>query len=66
MPIRLDAKDACHALDDLKCLVESVAKVVLDINGTPPASNDDFQPIVTNAQTRHLQFARRSTAGCQL
>jgi hypothetical protein len=45
----LDAKDASQALGDLKCLVESVAKVVLDINGTPPASNDDFQPIVTKA-----------------
>ncbi|WP_039828114.1 abortive infection family protein [Nocardia testacea] len=45
----LDAGDASQALSDLKCLVESVSKIVLDINGTPPGSNDNFQGLVKRA-----------------
>lgn len=47
----LDAEDASQALGYLKCLVESVAKIVLDINGTPPADNADFHTLVTKAHT---------------
>lgn len=38
----LQAQDASQALSDIKCLVESVSKIVLDINGTPPGKNDDL------------------------
>ncbi|MEV6430045.1 hypothetical protein [Nocardia sp. NPDC051463] len=45
----MDAKDASQALSDVKCLVESIAKIVLDINGTPSAKNDAFDKVVKKA-----------------
>ncbi|MGV9832933.1 hypothetical protein ACWDUL_01830 [Nocardia niigatensis] len=48
----LEAEDASQALGDMKCLVESIAKIVLDIDGTPPAATDDFKKIVGAAHKR--------------
>ncbi|PFW98499.1 hypothetical protein CJ469_06181 [Nocardia farcinica] len=48
----LEAKDASQALGDMKCLVESIAKIVLDIDGTPAAATDDFQKVVGDAHKR--------------
>lgn len=45
----LDDGDDPQALAYLKCLVEAVAKVVLDINGTPTVGNESFDPVVKRA-----------------
>lgn len=52
----LDAGDHSQALSDLKCLVESVARVTLDIAGEPAQSNDSFDKTVTRA---HDMLARQ-------
>lgn len=44
-----DAADDVQVIGDAKCLVEAVAKIVWDINGTPPDSNDGFQKVVARA-----------------
>lgn len=45
----LEAGDDPQAIGYLKCLVEAVAKVVLDINGTPASGNENFDTIVSRA-----------------
>ena len=45
----LDAADDVQVIGDAKCLVEAVAKIVWDINGTPPDSNDGFPKVVARA-----------------
>lgn len=45
----LEAGDDPQAIGYLKCLVEAVAKVVLDINGTPASGNEMFETIVSRA-----------------
>jgi hypothetical protein len=45
----MDANDDGQAIGYLKCLMEAVAKVVLDINGTPAAGADSFDPTVKRA-----------------
>lgn len=45
----LDAGDASQALSDIKCLVESVARITLDIAGTPADPNGSFDGMVNQA-----------------
>lgn len=47
----LTAEDGSQALSDIKCLVESVSRVVLEIDGTPAASGDSFDKVVGQAHT---------------
>ncbi|MEU6191304.1 hypothetical protein [Nocardia sp. NPDC047038] len=56
----LEAQDASQALGDIKCLVESVAKIVLDINGTPPPPSEDFKKVVGDA---HKLLAQQTGYG---
>lgn len=42
-------EDAAQALSDLKCLVESVARIVLDLEGTPADPNSSFDTVVNRA-----------------
>ncbi|ORB68566.1 abortive infection family protein [Mycolicibacterium tusciae] len=48
----LATDDGPQALSDIKCLVESIARVVLDIDGTPAASSEAFNSIVGQAHSR--------------
>ena len=43
--------DGSQALSDIKCLVESISRIVLDIDGTPAAPNAAFDAVVTQAHT---------------
>ena len=45
----LGAEDGSQALSDIKCVVESIARVVLDIDGAPAAPGDAFNAVVTRA-----------------
>jgi hypothetical protein len=45
----LDAGDDSQVLSDIKCLVESISRVVLEIDGTPSASNIGFEALVKQA-----------------
>jgi abortive infection Abi-like protein len=45
----LRAGDDSQALADLKCLIESVARVTLDIAGSPADPNESFDGAVTRA-----------------
>lgn len=45
----LAAGDQVQAIGDVKCLVEAVAKVALDINGTPADPNASFDSTVNKA-----------------
>ncbi|WP_181562677.1 abortive infection family protein [Micromonospora noduli] len=45
----LEAGDDPQAIGYLKCVVEAVAKVVLDINGTPASGNENFDTVVPRA-----------------
>jgi hypothetical protein len=61
----IDAGDDGQALGYLKCLVEAVAKIVLDLNGEPVAGNASFDTIVGNAhgllaRQRGVELARDS------
>ncbi|SEP53357.1 Abortive infection C-terminus [Amycolatopsis saalfeldensis] len=47
----LAADDGSQALSDIKCLVESISRVVLEIDGTPAAPNTGFETIVAQAHT---------------
>jgi hypothetical protein len=47
----LDAGDGSQALSDIKCLVESVSRVVLEIDGTPAAPADSFEKVVGQAHS---------------
>lgn len=47
----LAAGDGSQALSDIKCLVESISRVVLEIDGTPAAPNTAFDTVVTQAHT---------------
>ncbi|MFV9454698.1 hypothetical protein ACNJ7E_14780 [Rhodococcus sp. NM-2] len=47
----LDAGDVSQALSDIKCLVESISRVVLDIDGTPADPRADFDTLVNRAHT---------------
>jgi hypothetical protein len=47
----LEAEDASQALSDLKRLVESCARIVLDTDGTPAEPNAAFDGVVTRAHT---------------
>jgi hypothetical protein len=42
----LESGDDSQAIGYLKCVVEAVAKVVLDINGTPADRNESFDTVV--------------------
>lgn len=50
----IDAGDAAQALTDIKCLVESIARIALDIDGTPADPNASFDTVVNKA---HLLLA---------
>ncbi|WP_344870840.1 hypothetical protein [Allokutzneria multivorans] len=45
----LDAGDGSQALSDIKCVVESIARIVLDIEGTPADPNIPFDTVVNRA-----------------
>ncbi|OMQ28577.1 hypothetical protein BK799_29650 [Rhodococcus sp. D-1] len=45
----LDADDGAQAIADLKCLVECIAKIVLELDGNPAASNAVFDGTVKQA-----------------
>jgi hypothetical protein len=45
----LTAGDGSQALGDIKCLVESISRVVLEIDGAPAASNTAFETVVARA-----------------
>lgn len=45
----LQADDDVQVLGDAKCLVEAVAKVTLEINGTPAGPRDGLQKLVSGA-----------------
>ncbi|WP_165549953.1 abortive infection family protein [Kribbella speibonae] len=45
----IDARDDGQAIGYLKCLIEAIAKVVLDLNGTPAGGSDSFDPTVKQA-----------------
>jgi hypothetical protein len=45
----MDARDDGQAIGYLKCLIEAIAKVVLDLNGTPAGGADSFDPTVKQA-----------------
>ncbi|WP_439382171.1 hypothetical protein [Amycolatopsis lexingtonensis] len=47
----LAADDGSQALGDIKCLVESVSRIVLDIDGTPAAPNVGFEAVVGQAHS---------------
>jgi hypothetical protein len=47
----LVAGDGSQALSDIKCLVESISRIVLEIDGTPAAPNTAFDTVVTQAHT---------------
>lgn len=47
----LDAGDGSQALSDIKCLVESISRVVLEIDGTPASPNAGFDTVVNQAHT---------------
>jgi hypothetical protein len=42
----LAARDGSQALSDIKCLVESIARIVLEIDGTTAAPNTGFDTVV--------------------
>lgn len=56
----LDDGDDAQALGYLKCLVEAVAKVVLDLNGEPAPGNATFDTVVNKA---HSLLADQEGAG---
>lgn len=45
----LAADDGSQALSDIKCLVESISRIVLEIDGTPAAPNIAFETVVAQA-----------------
>jgi hypothetical protein len=45
----VEAGDDGQALGYLKCLVEAIAKVVLDINGTPSGGSESFDTVTKKA-----------------
>ena len=45
----LAARDGAQALSDIKCLVESIARVVLEIDGTPADPAEAFKTTVGRA-----------------
>lgn len=45
----LAAGDGSQALSDIKCLVESISRIVLDVDGTPAAPNTAFDMVVAQA-----------------
>lgn len=47
----LVSRDLSQAIGDLKCLVESIAKVTLEINGTPATGNASFDTTVKHAHS---------------
>ncbi|MGI5502338.1 hypothetical protein [Lentzea sp. CA-135723] len=47
----LAADDGAQALSDIKCLVESISRIVLEIDGNPAAPNIAFDAVVTQAHT---------------
>lgn len=56
----IDDGDDAQALGYLKCLVESVAKVVLDLNGEPAPGNASYDAVVNKA---HTLLANQDGAG---
>lgn len=47
----LAAGDGSQALSDIKCMIESVARIVLDINATPADPNAAFDSLVSQAHS---------------
>ncbi|MEU0150640.1 hypothetical protein [Micromonospora fulviviridis] len=47
----LEFGDDAGAIGYLKCTLEAIAKVVLDINGTPADGNANFETVIGNAHT---------------
>ncbi|WP_152185570.1 hypothetical protein [Segeticoccus rhizosphaerae] len=45
----VDDRDDGQAIACLKCLIEAIAKVVMDLNGTPASGSDKFDPTVKRA-----------------
>ena len=45
----LAARDGAQALSDIKCLVESIASVILEIDGTPADPAEAFKTTVGRA-----------------
>lgn len=58
----LDAHDDHQVISDLKCLVEAIAKVTLDIDGSPAASNASFPDVVKTAHGKLAQQPGRELA----
>lgn len=64
----LAAGDGSQALSDIKCLVESISRIVLEIDGTPAAPNTGLDTVVAQAhslltgQPGH-ELANQSTFG---
>jgi hypothetical protein len=48
----LGAQDGSQALSDIKCVVEGIARVVLEIGGAPAAPSEAFQTVVGRAHTQ--------------
>jgi hypothetical protein len=47
----LAAGDGSQALSDIKCLIEAISRIVLDIDGTPAAPSTGFETVVAQAHT---------------
>lgn len=47
----LQSSDGSQVLADIKCVVESIARIVLDVNGTPADPNANFGSIVAQANS---------------
>ncbi|CPR79536.1 Uncharacterised protein [Mycobacteroides abscessus] len=45
----LEARDGAQAIGDMKCVVESIARIVHEIDGAPAGSDDSFQKVVSAA-----------------
>ena len=73
----LEAEDDAQALSDLKCLVESVARVALDLAGDPAQSNDSLDGAVKRAHdllaeqpghtlAREGDFTKMASQACRI
>lgn len=73
----LEAEDDSQALSDLKCLVEAVARVALDIAGEPAQPNDSLDGTVKRAHdllaeqpghslARGGDFSRMASQACRI
>lgn len=65
----MGADDNAQVLSDIKCIVECVAKIAMEINGTPAGSNASFDSVVNEAhsllkgQAGGVELANESVLG---